>query len=371
MFSIPTNQTPRLWCNQSTQKPPKQAIYCQTANAQSILKSAYQNIATIWTGDFQTAKQVLNAIKKQLRAKQHKMPSETPHDIQTAFHQHRLKQAQQSRLINMLAIEIQPNFTLTLPRAPDLHEVFLSIFEQPNQQTFLLPLNQLLGFIGAYQWYQKGIEIAALDGKIHVPYGVFSPLRGEYLDLIMQAKWQPHFQTAFDIGTGSGILAMLLAKRGASNIIATDTNPRAIACAQVNIEQHGLQDKILIQNKDLFPDSKADLIVCNPPWLPAKPTSAIETALYDPDHSMLKAFLHGVGAHLNDKGEAWLIMSDLAEHLHLRTPDFLAHAFQTASLRVVETLQTQPKHSKARDTTDPLAFARNHEQTYLYRLEKL
>ena len=47
--------------------------------------------------------------------------------------------------------------------------------------------------------HKKGIDIPQLDGKIHVPFGVFSPLRGEYLDLIAQAPLAPNIQTAFDI----------------------------------------------------------------------------------------------------------------------------------------------------------------------------
>ncbi|MGN6968232.1 methyltransferase, partial [Neisseria sp. P0017.S005] len=80
---------------------------------------------------------------------------------------------------------------------------------------------------------------------------------------------------AFDIGTGSGVIAAILAKRGIPDIIATDTNPKAIACAIANLERLGLDKAVNIQSIDLFPETCADLIVCNPPWLPAKPTSAI------------------------------------------------------------------------------------------------
>ena len=263
-----------------------------------------------------------------------------------------MKQAQQSRLLNMLAVEIQPNFKLDNARAPDIYAALYDVYDTPNDKPFLLPLNQLLGFIGAHEWHKKGIDIPQLDGKIHVPFGVFSPLRGEYLDLIAQAPLAPNIQTAFDIGTGSGVIAAILAKRGIPDIIATDTNPKAIACATATLERLGLDKAVNIQSIDLFPESCADLIVCNPPWLPAKPTSAIETALYDPNHAMLTAFLNGVPHHLNPNGEAWLIISDLAEHLHARK-DFLNQCFQTASLNVVDILKTKPQHKKAIDESDP------------------
>ena len=367
---IPTNRSDIEWRNESTQKPPKQAVYIQEAGATEILKNAHAQAATVWTGDFHNAKQVLAAMKKRIRRPSEKK-KDVPTDIQTAFHTHRMKQAQQSRLLNMLAVEIQPNFQLDNARAPDIYAALRDVYDTPNDKPFLLPLNQLLGFIGAHEWHKKGIDIPQLDGKIHVPFGVFSPLRGEYLDLIAQAPLTPNIQTAFDIGTGSGVIAAILAKRGIPDIIATDTNPKAITCATANLKRLGLNKAVNIQSIDLFPESCADLIVCNPPWLPAKPTSAIETALYDPNHAMLAAFLNGVRHHLKPNGEAWLIISDLAEHLHLRDKDFLNQSFQTASLNVVDILKTKPQHKKATDESDPLAFARNKETTYLYRLKAI
>lgn len=365
---IPTSQHTEIeWRNQSTQKPPQKAVYLHEANTDTVLKATYEYTATVWTGDFHQAKQVLAAMKKRIRkpAKSKK----TPADVQTAFHTHRMQQAQQSRVINMLAVEIGAGFTLNIPRAPDIRPALLDVFGEENDHAFLLPLNQLLGFIGAHEWHKKGIHLEALGGKIHVPFGVFSPLRGEYLDLIAAAPLKPNVQTAFDIGTGSGVIAALLAKRGIAHITATDTNPQAIACATKNIRNLGYEQQVDIQAVNLFPEGCADLIVCNPPWLPAKPTSPIETALYDPDHGMLKAFLNGVGKHLNEGGEAWLIISDLAEHLHLRQPEDLHAWFQTASLAVIDVLHIKPQHSKATNPDDPLAFARTQETTFLYRLK--
>ena len=368
-YLIPTSHTNEIeWRNESIQKPPKNAVYTTNSNTAALLTQAHSNIATVWTGDFQQAKHILAAMKKRLRSTK-KTPPSTQTLTADAFHRHRMQQAQQSRLLNMLAVEIQANLQLNLPRAPDVSAALLDVYHIPNQHPFLLPLNQLLGFIGAHEWHKAGVYITALGQKIHVPFGVFSPLRGEYLDLLMQAPLPIHCYTAFDIGTGSGVLAALLAQRGIPQIIATDTNPRAIACAQANIQRLGLQHAISLQTTHLFPLGQADLIVCNPPWLPAKPTSTIETALYDTDHTMLKSFLNGVSAHLTPQGEAWLIMSDLAEHLHLRSHEFLPQCFQQAGLQLIDILSIRPTHSKAHDTNNPLAFARQKETTFLYRLQ--
>src|SRR5690606_7377909 len=97
----------------------------------------------------------------------------------------------------------------------------------------------------------------------------------------------------------------------------------ALACARDNIERLGLADRVVLEHADLFPEGRCGLIVCNPPWLPARPTSSIEAAIYDPDNRMLAGFLSGLGRHLLPGGEGWLILSDLAEHLGLRNRDFL------------------------------------------------
>jgi prophage antirepressor-like protein len=84
---------------------------------------------------------------------------------------------------------------------------------------------------------------------------------------------------------------------------------------------------------------------------------------------MLKGFLNGVKAHLNADGEAWLILSDLAEHLGLRTRDELMQWIADAGLHMVEKLDIAPKHAKAQDKSDPLYVARSKEITSLYRLK--
>ena len=344
--------------------PPPLAQAVRECSAQDIFQAACQNRATLWQGDYHNAKQVLAALKKRLRKPP--KPAATPAE---AFHKHRLAQSQAARGADMLLVRIDPGFELRLPRAPDVAAALAAVYGEANREPFLLPLNQLLGFIGAWQWQLNGVDTGVLPARIHVPYGVFSPLRGEYLQLIAQAPLPANAQTAWDIGTGSGVLALLLHQRGLRNISATDTNPRAIAAARANFARAGADADIRLLEQDLFPQGHADLIVCNPPWLPAKPTSELETALYDPGHAMLRALLAGARERLTPQGQLWLVMSDLAEHLGLREPQALAQWFQAAGLRLANHLQTAPQHPKAADDTDPLAFARRRERTSLYILE--
>jgi methylase of polypeptide subunit release factors len=196
---------------------------------------------------------------------------------------------------------------------------------------------------------------------------VFSPVRGEYVGLVNEAPL-PTSSLAFDIGTGSGVLAAVLAHRGVKHVIATDQDPRALACARQNIARLGLKGRVDVVEADLFPPGRAPLIVCNPPWIPARANSPLEHAIYDPESRMLLGFLNGLAAHLEPGGEGWLILSDLAEHLGLRSREWLLAAIDSAGLSVVDRIDVKPTHPRASDATDPLHAARAAEVTSLWRL---
>jgi len=234
----------------------------------------------------------------------------------------------------------------------------------------VVSLQALQGLIGAREWYRKGVPVAELGDSIHPHYGVFSPVRGEYLPLVAQtplpAALQAH-PVAMDVGTGTGVLAALLARRGIPQVLATDLSDRALACARDNLERLQLPAVTLLK-ADLFAPGQAALIVCNPPWLPARPSSTVEQALYDEDGRMLCGFLQGLREHLVPGGEGWLILSDLAEHLGLRTREQLLGWIADAGLQVLGRLDTRPRHAKAQDASDPLHTARAAEVTSLWRL---
>ena len=357
------------WLSHSSIKPPTQLQYSdkhQNLSTEQALKLWRDKTATVWQGDYHQAKALLDAVKRRL----HK-PLKTSGDVLDTFHKWRLQQQQRSQLLSHLLVEVNANWQLNIARSPNIQAACKQAFGFDNTETVLLPLHALLGYIGAEQWHQRGVSIAALNGSnIHVPFGVFSPLRGEYLDLLSNTALPANCQTAWDIGTGSGVLAAILAKRGTNHIIATDTNPVAIATAAANFARLNVTEQISLSEQDLFPEGCADLIVCNPPWLPAKPSSLIETALYDPNSQMLRAFLSGVAIHLSAHGQAWLIMSNLAELIGLRGADDLNTWIADAGLRLLAKHDTTPKHAKAQDSSDVLHAVRSKEVTSLYCLVK-
>ena len=85
---------------------------------------------------------------------------------------------------------------------------------------------------------------------------------------------------------------------------------------------------------------------------------------------VLRGFLGGLREHLAPQGEGWLILSDLAEHLGLRTRESLLGWIADAGLEVMGRSDVKPMHAKAQDTTDSLHAARSAEVTSLWRLGK-
>jgi len=359
------------WQSEAGVTSPKQVLIADdTINADTAYRLACEGTAMLWRGDFHNARQLLQAMARRCDQKKpsKKAKQETaPIDLKQAFNLHRIAQAQRSRVLGMLLIEVGEHYKIALKRAPDFSQACLEAYGDFTGP-FVVSIRELQGLIGAHEWRKKGVPIEAIGANIHPHYGVFSPIRGEYLALLAQAPL-PDTALAFDIGTGTGVISALLARRGVKKIIATDQDPRAIKCAQENIARLDLQKQITLSQTNMFPEGKAPLIVCNPPWLPAKPSSSIEYAVYDPESKMLLAFLNGLKTHLADDGEGWLIMSDFAEHLGLRGKDELRNAIEQAGLRVEEKFDIKPKHGKVMDETDRLHQARNAEVTSLWRLK--
>ncbi len=351
------------WRSEAGLAPPQLLeVVDDSLTADAAFAALRDGCALLWRGDWMNGRRLIQELTRRAdRLFAFKAGDER------SFAAHRQRQGRRAALLARLLVPLGPDYKLPLRRAQDVRPACREAWGKPDGSNSVLALRELLAVISAHEWRKKGVPVAAVGGSIHPHYGVFSPVRGEYVDLVAQAPLPPGCDLAFDIGTGSGVLAAVLARRGL-NVVATDMAPRALACATENIERLGLAEKVSVVEADLFPDGRAPLVVCNPPWLPAQPSSPVEYAVYDPDSHMLRGFLDGLAAHLAPGGEGWLIMSDLAEHLGLRSRADLLHWIGRAGLRVLDRIDTRPTHGKAQDRSDPLHAARAREITSLWRL---
>jgi methylase of polypeptide subunit release factors len=374
------------WRSENGAAVPRRAVIADdTLGADAAYRLACEGTALVWAGDFHNARQLLQALARRAdrvaptKAKARAKVEVSPKD---RFNLHRQAQSQRARVLGMLVIVLDADYGVPLRRAPDWRLACREAYGEPGKAPTAVSLRELLGVVGAHEWRKAGVEIAELgaDGqgstrRIHAHYGVFSPVRGEYVALVATTPLPAACKLgapALDIGTGTGVLAAVLAGRGVARVLATENSPRALACAADNFARLGLSGRVTLCDADLFPPladhGLATLIVCNPPWLPARPSSVLEHAVYDPDSRMLRGYLNGLAAHLAPGGEGWLILSDLAEHLGLRSRDELLAWIAGAGLRVLGRGDVRPQHRKVADVTDPLHAARAAEVTSLWRL---
>ena len=358
------------WLSHNETPPPSRVVVAdEKMTADEAYGLACQGTALLWRGDFQDARRLLNAMSRRADRPQRKS-RRGPAGSAEAFHLYRQAKSQRARTLNALLIPLDGDYTIPLRRAPDIRQACAEAWG-PAQTQSVTSLRALLGVIGAHEWRTKGIDIPEAGGRIHPHFGVFAPIRREYVDLVSVAPLPAactSTSVAFDIGTGTGVLAAVLARRGIERVVATDLDPRALACARENVRRLGLAERVEVVPADLFPPGRAALAVCNPPWIPARPSSTLETAIYDHESRMLRGFLRGLPEHLVPGGEGWLILSDLAEHLGMRSRAQLLEEFATAGLRVLGRHDVAPRHPRVADETDPLHVARAAEITSLWRL---
>jgi methylase of polypeptide subunit release factors len=367
-----------LWRMDAGAVMPKTVVLADdTLTADSAYRLACAGTGLLWRSDFQNARQLLQAMARRMgqpkKTRAKKASTDAAPVPGAAFHAHRLAQSQRNRVLSAILIELDGDYGLALRRAPDVRQACVQAFGPAQGQRSVISLRSLQGAVGAFEWRKNGVEVPAMGEalRIYPHYGVFSPVRGEYVDLVAQAPLPEALKAqsvAFDVGVGTGVLSAVLARRGVAQVVGSDTSARAVACALDNLQRLGLQNQVQVVQSNLFPPGRAALVVCNPPWLPARPVGLLDQAVYDEGSQMLKGFLAGLREHLCEGGEGWLILSDLAEHLGLRTREALLGWIADAGLMVLGRLDAKPVHAKAQDTSDALHAARSAEVTSLWRL---
>ena len=383
-----------LWRSERGAPPPKSIVLADdTLSADNAYRLACEGTGLLWRGDFQNARLLLQSLvrridkpvkaSKQARVDRKKAAVAEASGVPAgqAFHLYRQSQAQRARVLGMVLIEFAADYSIALRRAPDAKQACSQAWGpiaqalEPAEGASVASLRELMGVISAHEWRKKGVEFAALgkapNNRIYPHYGVFSPVRGEYVNLVANAPLptkRPAKFVAFDIGTGTGVLSAVLSLRDFDQVVATDQDPRALECARENIYKLRLPNPVKVMQANLFPEGLASVVVCNPPWLPARPGSPLEAAVYDEGSRMLLGFIKGLAAHLAPGGEGWLVLSNFAENLGLRTRAELLAAISAGGLKVVGRIDAKPEHPKALDAENPLHAARSAEVTSLWRL---
>jgi predicted RNA methylase len=352
------------WISESDgPRPAAWSVVGDAVKADDALKRVRRQEWLLYEGDFHNAKQLVAAMGRRLKG-----APKTANAL-AAFRAERVARAQEHETLGRLVVELDARWRAPkLKRAPEglATACTLAWGAAPGPKT-LVSLKTLLGVLGAAEWTKQGLAVPGLKKKLVTRYGVYVPTRSEYVDVLMKLD-EVKGARCFDLGTGTGVLALVLLQKGAESVVGTDVEPRAVACARENAKVFGVKDRFVVEERALFPEGKADLIVCNPPWVPEVAKNRFDRAVFDEGGAMLSGFLAGLREHLTPRGRGALIISNLAELLGLRAPDALEAMFAANGLTCVRRINQEPKHGKAKDVDDPLHAVRSREVTTLYEL---
>ena len=292
--------------------------------------------------------QVLAALKKNLLLKFSDKSFQGQRDYRAAFREasHRLLLKVEG---NQLIVKKGPTIGWLKSLYPEVSEFYVSF---PDLQ----------GMNSAWQWYEKGIEIKTLDITLHPYYGTYFPTRFDHLKLFDKwlKKYEGAKENAIEIGVGSGVLSFQLIQNGFKNIYASDTNKNAIIGVAEESKRLGYEEKISVHHADLFEDCdvKADLIVFNPPWLPAKHDleEGIDKAMYY-DASLFPRFFEQAAQHLSPEGKIVLIFSNLGtvvdeENVHPIINELKTHKRFKKELHLTRDVRASSRRTKRRDSRD-------------------
>jgi methylase of polypeptide subunit release factors len=169
-----------------------------------------------------------------------------------------------------------------------------------------------------------------------------------------------------DAFSGSGVISIGAALLG-QTAVSFDTSPAAVACAQKNVQRHGLEDKVKVRQGDVrtavYPGEQFDLVVANPPLIPGDPHNPLEAALFDHSLTATKIFIATLPYILAKRGRCYLATSDVIDRNDYKVD--ISELCKDASLaeRVVNYLHTpyesyrvhRIEHPNWRTRTRPMA----------------
>jgi len=293
----------------------------------------------VYNGQLAMIRSLFSAVKTRLDRKRKRPAPGSPPDV--LFNDTRKHRSQMAAFMSGLMVQVNPGYEVGAFDVPNTssEDLTMVLGTELIDKEFLMPFSQLLGIYSASSWQREGVSVAQIsDSAIVYPhYSVFLPTRTDYVQALLEAEIPSGLDVCFEVGIGCGVLSALLLNHGkVKRVVASDSNPRAINSAFETFSRLHLLESVELQHTDGFPktNKEADLIICNPPWLPGKARTVMEESIYDYEHRMLKSFLQSAKRHLNEKGRVCLIMSNIAELLHLREPGFVSNLLEENGFEV-------------------------------------
>jgi SAM-dependent methyltransferase len=295
----------------------------------------------IVTDSFRTGLEILDALRVQLGD-----PGEAADYVKKRAFREAFQAASKRLLVPVVGRKVALR---DAPRPGFLAELY------PDRADFALPVEDAKVLSSAWDWYEQGVHFPVLGYRVHPFFGAYIPARMEHLELFgtWLAKYTGARDRAIDVGTGSGVLALQMAKAGFQHVIATDINPNAIESVARQLRRLPVAPPIELEHADQFGADRGpiDLIVSNPPWMKGEVGRTLDLAMYFQD-GFFERFYDQALQRLAPGGRVVFVFSNIIE---LSQPD-VPHPIQTeldrGRFRLVEKMTRRVKPSPGRRTRE-------------------
>ena len=166
----PIENLPR-WRAESGAAAPRRVVTADdTLSADTAYRLACEGTGLLWQGDFHNARQLLQALARRTERKpKHAKETDTEITPVQAFHLHRQALGQRARILAMVIVPLNGDYSIPLRRAPDLKLACTEAWGPATGEACMVSLRELLGVVGAHEWRKKGVEIAALGDAPNLP----------------------------------------------------------------------------------------------------------------------------------------------------------------------------------------------------------
>ncbi|MEI6970084.1 MAG: 50S ribosomal protein L11 methyltransferase [bacterium] len=225
--------------------------------------------------------------------------------------------AMRRRRLHHLLVPARGDNLVGIEDAPDTAGLQQWLEESTGEDLFLIPVRRLQRILTDMRRAREGIPVPGLDAPITILPHVYVPADMSVPAMLREFAGLITGRRVLDMGTGTGVLALLAAQLGAREVLATDSNPKAVENVRLNAQRLGMGYRVVVRGPaNLFTgltDERFDVIVFNAPWAEGDPQSLYDTAIYDPGRRVMEAFLESAPLHLSPDGAILLQYSDVSD----------------------------------------------------------
>jgi len=247
--------------------------------------------------------------------------------------------AERRRRIHRLLLIARGDGLIDVQNPPDTTGLQEWLEETTGDREFLIPLRRLQRVLTDMQRARDGIFMDILDGTITILPHVYVPSDQSVPAMFMEYRHLIESRSVLDMGTGTGVLALMATRLGASRVIGTDSNPYAVKNARINVERLDLTGIVEIRGPaDLFDSVQGEtfhVILFNAPWIQGEPQTLYDTANYDPEYRVLDCFLKSAPEYMALDGAILLQYSNVSERKGEDSIIHLERAVKTNGLKIV------------------------------------